>query len=477
MEAAMETHVLVVDDDPTLCVVVETELTLQSYRVTVCTSPQDALTRLAGDDVDVVLTDVSMPGLSGIDLCARILAGGRDIPVVVMTAFGSMESAVAAMRAGAYDFVTKPLDPTELALTLGRATKESALRREACRLRRAVEASGFQEMTGSSPAMIEAFGLVDRVAAGDATVLVTGESGTGKELIARALHARSPRAGGPFVAINCAALPETLLESEFFGHVRGAFTDAHQAKAGLFVKATGGTLFLDEIGEMPLSIQAKLLRALQERCVRPVGGDAEVPFDARVVAATNVDLEAAVAAKTFREDLFYRVNVVRIDLPPLRARGRDVLDIAGQILRTCQQRGERPFVGFTTAALDALQSYPWPGNVRELQNAVEYAVTLAEYDHIRAEDLPPAIREYKDGVGRLRRQRDEEADAKGPVDLITVEELERRYIAQVMNAVGGNKTRAAQILGIDRRTLYRRLAEHGRATAHASSSASRASAA
>jgi DNA-binding NtrC family response regulator len=474
MDAAARTHVLVVDDDPTLCVVIEAELAKQSYRVSVCSSPQTALSHLDADDVDVVLTDDRMPGLSGIDLCESIVASGRDVPVVVMTAFGSMESAIAAMRAGAYDFVTKPLDVTELDLTLGRATKESALRREAGRLRRMVATGDVGEMIGTSPAMTAACEMVDRVAGGDATVLVTGESGTGKELVARAIHARSARATGPFVAVNCAALPEALLESEFFGHTRGAFTDAHQAKAGLFVKASGGTIFLDEIGEMPLPIQSKLLRALQERRVRPVGGDAEVPFDARVVAATNVDIEAAVAAKTFREDLFYRINVVRIELPPLRARGRDLLDIATQVLRRCQRRGQHPFVGFTTSALDALQSYPWPGNVRELENAVQYAATLAEYDHIRLEDLPPPIRDHRNGLGRLREKK---CDEDGPLDLVTVAEVERRYIAQVMKAVDGNKTLAARILGIDRRTLYRRLAAPACGPTHDSPRAPRASAA
>jgi two-component system response regulator HydG len=473
---AVQTHVLVIDDDESLAALVEAELAQRGYRVTVLLSPDTALARL-DDDVDVVLTDFKMPDLSGADLCARILASGRDIPVLVMTAFGNTERAVEAMRAGAYDFVTKPLDLRDLALTLERAVKESALRREARRLRRAVGAGGFHEMIGSSPAMKEAFALVDRVADSDVTVLVTGESGTGKELVARAIHGRSARADGPFVAINCAALPEALLESEFFGHTRGAFTDAHQAKQGLFVKATGGTLFLDEIGEMPAAIQAKLLRALQERRVRPVGGDQEVSFDARVITATNVDLEAAVAGKTFREDLFYRINVVRIDLPPLRARGSDVLDLAGHVLRSCQPSGQA-IVGFTTSAIDALQSYPWPGNVRELQNAIQYAVTLAEFDHIGLYDLPQAVRDFKSGVGLMdftgavgRLQ------AKTPFDLVTVEEFERRYIAHVLKAVDGNKTMAARILGFDRRTLYRKLERRGGSRSRRSRGDHRASAA
>jgi two-component system response regulator HydG len=475
---AVQTHVLVIDDDESLAALLEAELAQHGYRITVCLSPDQGLARLDVDlDVDVVLTDFKMPGLSGADLCARVLASGRDIPVLVMTAFGNVDRAVETLRAGAHDFVTKPLDMTDLVLTLERAVKESRLRREAGRLRRAVAAGGHSEMIGSSPAMKDALALVDRVGDTDITVLVTGESGTGKELVARAIHGRSARADGPFVAINCAAMPELLLESEFFGHTRGAFTDAHEAKQGLFVKATGGTLVLDEIGEMPLAIQAKLLRALQERRVRPVGGDQEVPFDARVIAATNADLEAAVAAKTFREDLFYRINVVHIDLPPLRARERDMLDIACHVLRSCQPGG-RAIVGFTRSAIDALQSYPWPGNVRELQNAIQYAVALAEFDHISAGDLPPTIRDFKSGVGR----KDFEGGAgrrhsKLPLDLVTIAELEYRYIAHVLKAVDGNKTLAARILGFDRRTLYRKLEVRGRSKHRGRSGDPRASAA
>jgi two-component system response regulator HydG len=452
----LETNVLVTDDDHTVGLVVEGELRQRGYRVIVCQTPEQALARVERGGVDVVLADFNMAGLSGATLCARIVESGRDVPVIVMTAFGSMESAVESIRAGAYDYVTKPLDMTELALTLDRAAEERALRQEARRLRHATESVGFERMIGSSPTMAHAFELVDRVARSDVTVLVTGESGTGKELVAKAIHARSARAAGPFVAINCAALPESLLESELFGHVRGAFTDAHQAKRGLFLRATGGTLLLDEIGEMPAGMQAKLLRALQERTVRPVGGDTEVPYDARIVASTNVDLDAAVAAKRFREDLFYRINVVRIALPLLRKRGRDVLDIASHVLRSCQPDGLR-VVGFKPSAIDALRSYPWPGNVRELQNAIQCGVALSEFDHIGLEDLPESIRDYCRGDGRLR--------AQEPTEFVTAAELERQYIDQVLNAVGGNKTLAAKVLGFDRRTLYRKLEAYAKATA------------
>jgi DNA-binding NtrC family response regulator len=447
----MKNRVLVVDDDPSLIAVLEAELSKRGYAVVLSSSPEDALARIASraDEFDIILTDINMAGVSGMDLCARAVALDPDIPVVVMTAFGSMASAVAAIRAGAYDYVTKPLDPDDLSMTLDRGLKEHALRREVRRLRRGLEGvERFHDMVGSSPEMKKAFELISRVAPTDTTILVTGESGSGKELVAKAIHARSTRANGPFVAINCAAMPESLLESELFGHTRGAYTDARQARRGLFVKATGGTLFLDEIGEMPLGMQAKLLRALQERMVRPVGGDSEVSFDTRIVAATNRDLDAEVAKRRFREDLFYRINVVRIDVPPLRARGRDVLILAKYMLLRCQPNGQRVF-GFKPAVVEAFLSYSWPGNVRELQNCIERAIALTEFDHIGVEDLPEKIRDFKKASVRI--------DHADPTELITVEELERRYIAQVLDAVSGNKTLAAKVLGFDRRTLYRKL--------------------
>jgi DNA-binding NtrC family response regulator len=448
-------HVLIVDDDPSICQILEAELADRDYRVTVLHSPEEALAIVSAgpDDVDVILTDVHMQVISGTDLCARVVASDRDIPVIVMTAFGSMDSAIAAIRAGAYDYVTKPLDPNDLVMTLDRGVKERLLRQEVRRLRLEVEGTErFEEMVGSSPEMTKVFDLVERVAKTDVTVLITGESGSGKELVAKATHARGPRADGPFVAINCAAMPESLLESELFGHSRGAFTDARNARKGLFVKASGGTLFLDEIGEMPLGMQSKLLRALQERKVRPVGGDEEVAFHARIVAATNRDLEEEVSAKRFREDLFYRINVVRIALPPLRARGRDVLTLAKHILQSCQPAGQR-VIGFKPAAIDALLSYSWPGNVRELQNCMQRAVALAEFDHIGFEDLPEHIRDFKTGAVRI--------ECNALSELITADELERRYILRVLNAVGGNKSVAARVLGFDRRTLYRKLRAYG----------------
>ena len=317
----MERRILIIDDDRSMCEVLEAELCLRGFELAVTTSPEEALLQLSENDFGLVLTDINMHGMSGVDLCRRIVDSREDLPVVVMTAYGSMEAAVAAIRAGAYDFVTKPFEMDDIALTLERALKHRALREEVKRLRRVVvDQQKFDDILGTSAAMKKVYDLVARVAETETTLLVTGESGTGKELVAKALHQRSARKDGPFVAINCAAMPENLLESELFGHTKGAFTDARTARPGLFIKASGGTLFLDEIGEMPAGMQAKLLRALQERTVRPVGGDQEQPFDARIVAATNRDLETEVEEKRFREDLFYRINVVRIHVPPLRAR-------------------------------------------------------------------------------------------------------------------------------------------------------------
>ncbi len=446
----MERRILIIDDDRSLCEVLETELTQRGYQPSWVATPAEALARFEREDFDLVITDVNLAGMNGVDLCRQLVARREDMPVIVITAYGNMETAIAAIRAGAYDFVNKPFDVDELALTIERALKHRALREEVRRLRKAVDGTQrFEDILGNSPAMAKMCELVTRVADTETTVLVTGESGTGKELVAKALHGKSARREGPFVAINCAAMPESLLESELFGHTKGAFTDARTARPGLFIKASKGTLFLDEIGEMPAGMQAKLLRALQERTVRPVGGDQEQPFDARIIAATNRDLETEVAERRFREDLFYRINVVRIHVPPLRARGSDILVLAQHFLERYAAQSRRPVVGMTSAAADRLLNYSWPGNVRELQNCIERAVALAQFDQIGVDDLPDKIKDYRTARINL--------ESNDPSELLSMEEVERRYILRVLEAVGGNKTLAAQVLGFDRRTLYRKL--------------------
>lgn len=445
----MSGNVLVVDDDQAMCQLAAEGLGSRGYEIEWRSSAQEALESLDRRDFDVVLTDLHLAGESGLELCESILARRADVCVVVMTAFGSLEGAIGAIRAGAYDFVIKPVSMDALALAVERATQHRRLRAELKRLRQRVELEDLPNMVGDSQAMKQVSSLVSRVAATDASVLITGESGTGKELVAKAIHERSGRKG-PFLAINCAAVPETLLESELFGHARGAFTDAHAARKGLFVESDGGTLFLDEIGEMAPGMQAKILRALQERTVRPVGGSTESPFDARIITATNRDLEAEVSSKRFREDLYYRINVVRIDVPPLRARGNDALQLAQYFLARGAARGGKPVSGLGSAVAEKLLSYEWPGNVRELENCIERAVALAAYDEITLDDLPAKIRDQKMSA--------ELPVADNPIELPSMQTVEDRYIQRVLQGAKGNKTLAAKILGFDRRTLYRKLA-------------------
>jgi DNA-binding NtrC family response regulator len=447
-------RVVVIDDDPNVCDVLCAALELRGLEVHAEGRPEAALEYLAQHEADVILTDHQMPGLTGVELCERLAASGGSIPVIIMTAHASMETAVAAMRAGAFDFVTKPVDLDDLALRLERTMRERALRLEVKRLRASVCACGPPEpILGDSPPMQELLDRIERVAEADASVLITGESGTGKELIARSIHRQSRRKDGPYVAINCAAVPDPLLESELFGHVRGAFTDAKQSRTGLFVQASGGTLLLDEIGEMPPGMQAKVLRALQERRVRPVGGDTEVLFDARILSTTSRDLEVEVKQHRFREDLYYRIAVMHLRVPPLRERSNDILLLAQHFLEPSAAQGGRSIAGMTQACAALLLSYRWRGNVRELQNCIEHASALAHYDKLGVEDLPERIREPKRSQVVI--------DSEHPDEMLPMAEVERRYLLHVLELTGGNKAATARIVGFDRRTLYRKLGERG----------------
>jgi two-component system, NtrC family, response regulator AtoC len=453
----MPAKILIVDDDPQMGSMLVDGLAREGRALRAVRVADDALGVLASTEYDLLITDLRMPGMDGLELCRRVFERvERDVPVIVLTAFGDYETAVAAMRAGAYDFLAKPVKLDILELSVARALEHRALRREVKRLEQtlaSVTSEGseakFSELVGNSPAMERVYSLLARVAGSESSVLVTGESGTGKELIARALHRSGPRASGPFVAINCAAMPEALLESELFGHERGAFTDARTAHTGLFVEATGGTLFLDEIGDLPLALQPKLLRALQERQVRPVGGRREVPFDVRIVAATNKDLETAIEEGRFRQDLFFRLEVIELALPPLRARGNDVLALAAHFLERFRKKAGKRIVGFTAPVARHLVEYDWPGNVRELHNVIERAVALAGHDHITIEDLPDKI---------LRPRRPTAAPIPTDLgDLVTLEEMEWRYIQHVLEASNGSRSVAAKTLGLDRTTLWRKL--------------------
>ena len=447
-------RLLIVDDDRAMCEVLELGLRKRGFDVVWHTDPLEALRVLPAESIEVVVADLNMPGLRGTELCTRVLANRPDVPVIVITAFGSLETAIAAIRAGAYDFVTKPFEVDALALAIQRAVQHRALREEVKTLRRVVASSQqLDDLVGTSVAMRRVFDLISRVAQTDVSVLITGESGTGKEMVARAIHRQSARSQGPFVAINCAAIPEQLLESELFGHTKGAFTDARVARKGLFPKASGGTLFLDEVGDLPLQLQPKLLRAIQERCVRPVGGDEEIPVDVRIVAATNRDLEAAVEERRFRDDLYFRVNVVQIGLPPLRSRGGDILLLAQHFIEAFSARQGKRVQGLSPRAAERLLAYSFPGNVRELQNCIERAVALTVYDQLGVDDLPEKIRDHRTSQLMLA--------TPDSSELVSMEEIERRYILHVLDVLGGNKAMAAQILGFDRRTLYRKLERYG----------------
>lgn len=451
----MRGRILIVDDDQAMCETIEANLRRRGFDSQSFTDGEAAFAALQRSEFDAVLTDLRMPGLDGIQLCDRIVCNYSDIPVVVLTAFGTLESAVAAMRAGAYDFVSKPVQMEMLAIVLQRAVERRMLQDKVKSLSDAVDrARGFERLLGTSPPMQILYDELARVADSDASVLVTGESGTGKEMAARALHKRSKRSEGPFIAVNCAGIPESLLESELFGHARGAFTDAKSSRKGIFLQADGGTLLLDELGDLPLSLQPKLLRVLEERSLRPVGGDEERRFDVRVIATTNRDLESAVEENRFREDLFFRINVIHLNLPPLRARGADILLLAQYFLEQFAARDRKELKAISRPAAEKLLQYAWPGNVRELRNCVEHAVALSRQEQIIVEDLPHKIRDYQTSSLHL--------ETDNPSELLPMEEVERRYIQHVLRAVGGSRTMAARILGFDRKTLYRKLRRYAK---------------
>jgi two-component system response regulator HydG len=447
------TRILIVDDDAELCETLELALRKRAYDVAWVTRAAAALDRLLAEDFDVVLTDMTMPEIDGIALCEQIAANRPDVPVVVMTAFGNLDAAVAAIRAGAYDFITKPAQLDVLTIALERAARTRLLRDEVRRLKAPSQDGSSRGLASKSEAMRKVWDLVDRVADSEATTLIIGESGTGKEVFAHAIHERSRRARGPFVAVNCTAMPEALLESELFGHARGAFTDAKEARTGLFVQARGGTILLDEVGDMPASIQPKILRVLQERKVRPLGSAGEVSVDVRVIAATNRDLEGAVEERRFREDLYFRLNVIQVSLPPLRSRAADVLPLTQHFLEAFARRANKPVSGIAPAVAERLMAYSWPGNVRELQNCMERAVAVARFEEVIVDDLPERIRNYRPSHVVVA--------GDDPSELVPLEEVEKRYILRVLDEVKGNKAKAARILGVERKTLYRKLDRWG----------------
>ena len=450
-DARAHARILIVDDEEETATLLVAVLRKRGFAAEYVVSGADALEYLRRDPVDVVISDVQMPGMSGIELCDQLYARYPDIAPIVLTGYGRLDTAIAAMRAGAWDFITKPVTGEILEVSIMRALEHFTLQREVKRLAtQRVADQPIEELLGESSSMLELRRLIRQVAATDATVLIQGESGTGKEVVGSALHRLTEaRKDHPFVAINCGAMPASLLESELFGHVRGAFTDASATRDGLFLQAGAGTILLDEIGEMPLEMQAKLLRVLQERTVRPLGGDHELPFEARILVATNRDLETEVEEGRFREDLFHRINVVSITVPALRARTGDVLVLANAFIDRVANRKQSFLRGLSRKAAQLLVDYDWPGNVRELENCIERAAALCRGDEIDVADLPRKIVEHQST--RL------ELSMSSPAQMLTLDEMQVRYVRQVLAAVGGNKTQAAHILGIDRRSIYRRL--------------------
>jgi DNA-binding NtrC family response regulator len=446
--------ILVVEDDAAMRELLTEELADAGFTVQSAGSAAGGLEIARSGQFDLVVTDLRMPEMDGFDLIRGVMALPTPPHLIMITAFGSIETAIRAVKLGAYDYITKPFEIEELLLVADKALGERSLRTRVARLQREVEKEyGLGSIIAKSQAMRDVVSMVQRIASSTASVLITGESGTGKELIARAIHYNSSRATGPFVGVNLAAVPEGLIESELFGHKKGAFTDARADKPGLFVEADGGTIFLDEIGELALPLQAKLLRVLQEHEVRPLGATKNTRVEVRVVAATNKNLEAMLADGSFREDLYYRLNVIHLDLPPLRSRPEDIVPLAEHVLvqlgakQTPQRR-----MRLSPEAQHLLLAYHWPGNVRELMNVLERGVALCQGELIADDDLPSHVRERRptDFLGAAVARR------------MTLAELEREFIERVLEDEAGNKTRAAQRLGLDRKTLYRKLDEYAK---------------
>jgi len=451
-------RLLIVDDDTAMREMLASLFSDRGYAIDEATSAAEALEQAGEQCFDVVLSDIRMPGKTGIEMVGELRSLLPETPVVLMTAFGSIDSAVESMRAGAFDYITKPFEPDAVVLTIERALERRALEEENRRLRRALDqTSSFGDLIGDSPAMREIFALIKKISNSSSSVLITGESGTGKEVVARTIHYSGNRADHPFVPINCTAIPEGLLESELFGHVRGAFTGAHATKQGLFEKADGGTLFLDEIGDMSLALQGKLLRVLQDREVRPVGGTQVTKVNLRIIAATNKILATEMEAENFREDLYYRLNVIPIHIPPLRERPQDVPPLAKAFVAKHSPDDHARTI--SSSGLRYLAAFPWKGNARELENIIERALALSDTTEIDAEDLrlDPAASEGREPSPAALAYAAAE-------NRLTLRELESRYIEEVMRITDGNKVHAAKILGIDRKTLYRRAErENGKA--------------
>lgn len=464
---ARQHHVLVVDDDAAMRSMVADFIRAEGHAVSEASLASEALTRISkgefvlepttssGRDerrLDLVISDLNMPEMTGIEFITKFREIAPNIPIILVTAFGSIDTAIEAIRRGAFDYTTKPFKLAEMSVTVARALRFRDLHLENARLQNEIEQTqSFGNIIGKSPGMREVFDLIRRVGPASANVLITGESGTGKERVAHAIHAEGPRRTKRFVAINCTAIPEALLESELFGHAKGSFTGAVGKKRGLFEEAEGGTIFLDEIGDMNLALQGKLLRVIQERKIRPVGENIDHDIDVRIIAATHKDLKAAIKNGTFREDLYYRLSVIPIVIPPLRHRREDIVLLAEHFLKKYSAANNSQVKNFSPDAMARLMAMPWEGNVRELENIIERLVVLARGSTIEAKDLPAA------GEGNVETFFESTQSGTLP----TLEDIEKRYFKFILDKTGGRKEKAAQILGVNRRTLYRKEREYG----------------
>jgi DNA-binding NtrC family response regulator len=446
----LKDKVLVVDDDPEMGDFLSDLLQAEGFLVTSLHDSLEASKAIRKEEFDVLVTDLRMKGLKGLDLLEASKKAAPLTPVIIITAFGTIESAIQAMKMGAFDYLTKPFRADELVLTVKKALENRFLKKEVIRLKKEVESRyQFHNLIGKSPAMQSIYDLIGRVSDTSSNVLLTGESGTGKELVAKAIHYNGLRREGAFVAINCAAIPETLLESELFGYKKGAFTDAKTDKRGLLSEADGGTLFLDEITEMLSTLQAKLLRVIEEKEVRPLGDTRSYPLDVRFISTSNRDLKSLTQQGRFREDLYYRLKVIDIEIPPLRERKEDIPLLVRHFIQKFTAELNKGASAVSEEALRILMNYSWPGNVRELENIVQRALTLSRQDIISPEDLPAA----------LVQAADEDLIERGLRKQFTLDQLEKEYIRRVLSQAGGNKSKAAEILGLDRKTLYRKIEE------------------
>jgi len=446
----MKEKILVIDDDLEMCDLVSDGLREEGFRVTTSGDSLEGCRILKREEFDVLITDLQMKGLKGLDILEEARRVAPSTPVIIITAFGTIESAIQAMKMGAYDYVTKPFQMDDLVLTVKKALENRLLKKEVVGLR---EEAGshhqFHKLIGKSPAMQKIYDLIERVTDTPSNILITGESGTGKELVASAIHYNGLRREGPFIALNCSAIPENLMESELFGYKRGAFTDAKADKIGLIAEAHGGTLFLDEITEMPYTLQAKLLRIIEEKKIRPLGGTDSHIVDLRVISTSNRDMKSLIQQGRFREDLYFRLKVIDIEMPPLRERREDIPLLVKHFIHKYSVELNRKISGVSEQALQLLSNYSWPGNVRELENVIQRAITLGRQNVILPEDLPPP----------LIQEAEEDLLEKGLKEKHRLDWFEKEYIKRILKDVGGNKSRAAEILGVDRKTINRKLQE------------------